>query len=78
MDLVDPAVDAYLRDLQPSPDLLLQQMRLSGEKRGFPIIGPLVGRLCEQLARSIGDRRAFQLGSGCRRGSCFSASSSLA
>lgn len=64
MDLVDPAVEAYLRDLQPSPDLLLQQMRLSGEKRGFPIIGPLVGRLCEQLARSIGARRVFELGSG--------------
>ena len=64
MDLVDPAIEAYLRDLQPSPDLLLQQMRLSGEKRGFPIIGPLVGRLCEQLARSIGARRVFELGSG--------------
>lgn len=64
MDLVDPAIEAYLRDLQPSPDAVLQQMRLSGERRGFPIINVLVGRLCEQLARSIGARRVFELGSG--------------
>ncbi len=64
MDLVDPAIEAYLRDLQPSPDATLQAMRLSGERRGFPIVGPLVGRLCEQLARSIGARRVFELGSG--------------
>lgn len=64
MDLVDPAIEAYLRDLQPSPTALLQQMRLSGERRGFPIVGPLVGRLCEQVARGVGARRVFELGSG--------------
>jgi caffeoyl-CoA O-methyltransferase len=64
MDLVDPSIEAYLRDLQPSPDAVLQQMRLAGERRGFPIIGPLVGRLCEQLARGVGARRVFELGSG--------------
>ena len=64
MDLVDPAIEAYLRDLQPSPDAVLQQMRLSGERRGFPIIGPLVGRLCEQLARGVRARRVFEMGSG--------------
>jgi predicted O-methyltransferase YrrM len=30
----------------------------------FPIIGPLVGRLCKQLALSIGARDIFELGSG--------------
>ena len=64
VDIVDPAIEAYLRDLQPSPSQVLQQMRLSGESRGFPIIGPLVGRLCEQLARSVKARRVFELGSG--------------
>lgn len=59
-----PGVEAYLRDLQPSPDAVLQAMRLSGERRGFPIVGPLVGRLCEQLARGIGARRVFEMGSG--------------
>jgi caffeoyl-CoA O-methyltransferase len=62
--IVDPAIEAYLRDLQPSPDLVLQKMRLEGERRGFPIINLLVGRLCEQLARSIGAKRVFELGSG--------------
>lgn len=64
MDLVHPGVEAYLRDLQPSPDAVLQAMRLSGERRGFPIVGPLVGRMCEQLARGIGARRVFEMGSG--------------
>lgn len=64
MDIVDPAIEAYLRDLQPSPDAVLQAMRLSGERRGFPIIGPLVGRLCEQLARSVHAKRVFEMGSG--------------
>ena len=64
MDIVDPAIEAYLRDLQPSPDAVLQKMRLSGEQRGFPIINLLVGRLCEQLARSIRAKRVFELGSG--------------
>lgn len=39
-------------------------MQAAGEQRGFPIIGPLVGRLAEQLARSIRARRVFELGSG--------------
>lgn len=39
-------------------------MQAAGERRGFPIIGPLVGRLCEQLARQVGARRVFELGSG--------------
>lgn len=64
MDLVHPGVQMYLRDLQPSPEAVLQQMRLAGERRGFPIIGPLVGRLCEQLARAVGARRVFEMGSG--------------
>jgi len=35
-----------------------------GKKRGFPIIGRLVGVTVELLARSIGARRVFELGSG--------------
>ena len=30
----------------------------------FPIIGPIVGQLCYLLARQIGARRVFELGSG--------------
>lgn len=33
-------------------------------RRKFPIVGPLVGRMLVVLARSIGARRVFELGSG--------------
>ena len=33
-------------------------------KTRFPIIGPVVGNLCYLLARSIGARKVFELGSG--------------
>src|SRR3954454_9162707 len=32
--------------------------------KGFPIVGPLVGRDLGVLARAIGARRVFELGSG--------------
>jgi caffeoyl-CoA O-methyltransferase len=39
-------------------------MERLAKKTGFPIIGPAVGQLCYLLARSIGARRVFELGSG--------------
>jgi predicted O-methyltransferase YrrM len=39
-------------------------MEAYAEKHGFPIIGPLVGPILFQLARMIGARRVFELGSG--------------
>lgn len=64
MDIVPPAIDDYLHKVQPVHDATLRAMQREGERRGFPIIGPLVGRLCEQLARSIQARSVFELGSG--------------
>lgn len=64
MDLLAPGLDPYLRALQPAPTDVLRAMQAAGEKRGFPIIGPLVGRLAQQAAQSIGARRVFELGSG--------------
>jgi caffeoyl-CoA O-methyltransferase len=62
--IVDDKVEAYLHKVQPAPDPVLLEMEQVGNERGFPIIGPLVGRLCEQLARAIGAKRVFEMGSG--------------
>ena len=64
MDLLAAGIEGYLHRLQPAPPPVLAQMQAEGERRGFPIIGPLVGRLCEHLARQVGARRVFELGSG--------------
>lgn len=43
---------------------VLLEMETEGKERGFPIIGRLVGVTVELLARSIGAKRVFELGSG--------------
>ncbi|RMD68503.1 MAG: methyltransferase domain-containing protein, partial [Gammaproteobacteria bacterium] len=62
--IVDPAIEGYLHRWQPAPDPVLQAMEKVAEERRFPIIGPLVGRLCEQLARLMQARHIFEMGSG--------------
>ena len=42
----------------------LRRMERIARKTGFPIIGPAVGQLCYLLARTIGAKRVFELGSG--------------
>ena len=60
-----PAVERYLRGLAKQDDeAVLLEMEELAERRGFPIIGRLCGRVLEVLARSIGARRVFELGSG--------------
>lgn len=51
-----------LLDRYDEPVLL--EMEAEGRERGFPIIGRLVGVTVELLARTIGARRVFELGSG--------------
>lgn len=62
--IVEPAIERYLLRMQLAEDPVLAEMERIGEERGFPIIGPLVGRLCEQLARGIGAKAVFEMGSG--------------
>jgi caffeoyl-CoA O-methyltransferase len=64
MEIVSPAINHYLSDLLPRPDRVLVEMEHLGKDRGFPIIGPLVGRLLCQLALMTQARRIFELGSG--------------
>jgi caffeoyl-CoA O-methyltransferase len=65
MDIVNPAVERYLRELAAGDDepVLLEMEKLA-EAEGFPIIGRLCGRYLEMLARSIAARRIFEMGSG--------------
>ena len=59
-----PEVNEYLSQVNPPSDPLILEMERSGRARGFPIIGPEVGRLCELLARSIGAQSVYEMGSG--------------
>ena len=62
--IVNPQIEGYLRSLSPADDAILREMEELGKDRGFPIVGPLVGRLLHQLALAIGAERIFEMGSG--------------
>ena len=62
--LIADDVSDYLQSLVPSRHPELQAMEVYAREHGFPIIGPVVGHLCYQLARLIGARRVFEMGSG--------------
>ncbi|MBJ95878.1 MAG: methyltransferase [Rickettsiales bacterium] len=62
--ITSPEVERYLSEVNPPADPLILEMERSGRERGFPIIGPQVGQLCEILARSIGAKRIYEMGSG--------------
>ncbi|MDP9069343.1 MAG: class I SAM-dependent methyltransferase [Actinomycetota bacterium] len=65
MDLVHPSVDSYLNELARRDDeAVLLEMEQLARDNGFPIIGRLCGQMLELLARSIGARRIFEMGSG--------------
>jgi predicted O-methyltransferase YrrM len=62
--IVDPAVERYLSELAPTEDPVLREMERMGVEQGFPIIGPLVGRLGWVLAQAVRARDVFEMGSG--------------
>ena len=62
--IVDPRIEEYLRRLYDDGDPVRLEMEALGRERRFPIVGPLVGRHLMVLARAIGARRVFELGSG--------------
>jgi predicted O-methyltransferase YrrM len=64
MQLLEPGIEQYLRALVPAPDAVRAEMEELASQRRFPIIGPLVGNLCGVLARALGARRVFEMGSG--------------
>lgn len=64
MDILNPAIVDYLHSLLPARESVLAEMERIGKEKGFPIIGPLVGRLLSQLAQLTQARKIFELGSG--------------
>jgi predicted O-methyltransferase YrrM len=62
--LLPNEVSTYLESLVPARHPELLAMERDARKEDFPIIGPIVGHLCYQVARMIGARRVFELGSG--------------
>ena len=65
MDIVDPVIDDYLQRLAGSPDPVEAEMRRYADERdGFPVAGPVVGRLLAQLAMTISAHRIYEVGSG--------------
>ena len=64
MDIVDPAIEAYLLRVTPERDPVVRDMERLGAERRFPIVGPLVGRLLHLQALALRARRVFECGSG--------------
>lgn len=64
IDPVPAQIQEYLDHLVPARAAELQTMEAYAKETGFPIIGPSAGQLCYQVARMIGARRVFELGSG--------------
>ena len=54
----------YLDSLVPPRSPEMQSMEAYAEEINFPIIGPASGYVCYQVARMIGAKRIFELGSG--------------
>ena len=58
------SVQDYLTSLVPPREPELQKMEEYADKNNFPIIGPVCGYYCYQLARMIHAKSVFELGSG--------------
>src|SRR3990170_1440318 len=57
-------IDEYLEDLVPKREAELRKMEQYAGSIGFPIIGATCGHFCYLVARLIGARTVFELGSG--------------
>ncbi|MCY4482872.1 MAG: O-methyltransferase [Spirochaetaceae bacterium] len=61
---LSPQLGEYLDGLVPERHAELQIMEQWGREHRFPIVGPASGNMCYLIARLIGARRVFELGSG--------------
>ena len=63
-ELISPQVRDYLDRLVPPRPAEMQAMEAYARETHFPIIGPASGYFCYQIARMLGAKRVFELGSG--------------
>jgi predicted O-methyltransferase YrrM len=64
MELFSPQVVDYLNTLVKHRDPVLKRLEAEAREERFPIIGPPAGQFCYLVARLIGAKRIFELGSG--------------
>ena len=62
--ITSPEIERYIENLYPLEDPVLKEMEDLGERTGFPLVGPLVGRLLYQLTQLNGAKKIFEMGSG--------------
>jgi predicted O-methyltransferase YrrM len=62
--LLRPDITKYLDGLVPDRHPVLVEMEEIARKSDFPIIGPSCGHFCYLLARLLGAKQVFELGSG--------------
>ena len=57
-------IQDYITSLVPPRPAEMQEMEAYAEKTDFPIIGPAAGYACYQVARMLGAKSVFEMGSG--------------
>jgi len=63
-EILASQLSQYIDGLIPERAPELQAMEAWAKEHDFPIIGPACGHLCYQVARMIGAKKIFELGSG--------------
>ena len=61
--ITESKTENYIYSLLPARDRVVREMERYARKHHVPIIGPACGRLLCQLARLVGARRVFEMGS---------------
>jgi len=64
MPLTYEQIQDYHAQLSRHDDRVLLRMEEEARQERFPIIGPAAGKFCYMMARAIGAKRIFELGSG--------------
>ena len=64
MNILDTNINRYLSEQLPEREPILLEMEQYAHEHNFPIIGPLVGRICFLMAKVINAKNIFEMGSG--------------